>query len=308
MSKITTALRLLHNNSGEFKASLIRMIAPVLSDKTYLSKMFYYMMGRQINWEKPETYSEKLQWLKLYDRNPEYTKLVDKYEVKSYVTQKVGEQYVAKTLGVYDRPEEIDFAALPQRFVLKTTHGGGNCGVIICKDKSKIDNEKTIATLKSSLKQDLYRDSREWPYKNVKKRVLVEEFLEDKETGELRDYKFFCFDGKVKALFVATERQTREEPYFNFFDKDYKPLDIKQGHPRSDNWPERPEKFSEMVYIAEKLSAGIPHVRVDLYQANGKVYFGEYTFYHFGGIVPFEPESWDKVFGEWLKLPERKTV
>lgn len=303
MSKLVTGIRLLRNNPGEFKASLLKTIAPLLSDKAYLSKMFYYRMGSKMDWDAPKTYNEKLQWLKMYDRNPLYTSLVDKYEVKSYVADKVGEEHVVKTLAVWESPEEIVFDELPQRFVLKTTHGGGNCGVIICKDKSTLDYKKTREVIWRSLGQDLYRDSREWPYKNVHKRIIAEEFLEDKKTGELRDYKFFCFDGKVRALFVATERQTRKEPFFNFFDENYNPLDISQGHPRSDKWPERPEKFDEMKAIAETLSAGLPHVRIDLYQSNGVVYFGEFTFYHFGGMVPFEPETWDRTFGDWITLP-----
>lgn len=303
MSKIVTAMHLFKNKPGEFKASIIKLIAPLLSDRTYLSKIFYYRMGQKINWDAPVTYNEKLQWLKLNDRNPKYTTLVDKYEVKSHVIQIIGKEHVAKTIGVWEKLEEIDFSNLPQQFVLKTTHGGGNCGVIICKDKSKLDICKIKKTLRQALKQNLYRDSREWPYKNIRRRIIAEEYLEDLTTGELRDYKFFCFNGKVKALFVATERQTRKEPFFNFFDRNYDELDIKQGHPRAESWPARPEKFDEMVNIAERLSYGLPHVRVDLYQVNGKVFFGEYTFYHFGGMVPFEPKSWDKTFGDWLQLP-----
>lgn len=303
MSKFSTAVYLLRNRPREFKASLVKFLSPLLTDKCYLSMMYYYRMGRKINWKAPLTYNEKLQWLKLHDRNPNYTALVDKYEVKSHVIQLIGKEHVAETLGIWNSPDEIDYSALPHRFVLKTTHGGGNFGVIICKDKTKLDVYETRKTLERSLSQDLYRDSREWPYKNIQKRIIAEEYLEDRATGEIRDYKFFCFNGIVKALFVATERQTRKEPFFNFFDRDYNRLEIKQGHPRADKWPERPKKFEEMIEIAERLSDGIPHVRIDLYEVNGIVYFGEFTFYHFGGMVPFEPSSWDKVFGEWLVLP-----
>lgn len=303
MSKLNTAFYLLKNNDGEFKASLLKTFAFLFSDKTYLSKLFEYRMGYKIDWDSPRTFSEKLQWLKLYDRNPLYTKLVDKYEVKKYVSDCVGNQYVAKTLGVWDDPESVDISSLPDRFVLKTTHGGGNTGVIICKDKNSLNIEKMRKSLAASMKQDLYRDSREWPYKNVRKRIIAEEFLEDAATGELRDYKFFCFDGKVRALFIATERQTRKEPFFNFFDRDFNVLNLKQGHPRAEVPPTKPETFEEMVNIAGKLSKGIPHVRVDLYDANGKVYFGELTFYHFGGTVPFQPNEWDEIFGGWINLP-----
>lgn len=306
MSKISTAISLLKKRPEEFMASLVKFFSPLLTDRYYLSRMYYYRMGKKINWNNPATYNEKLQWLKLYDRNPDYTSLVDKYEVKAHVIQLIGKEHVAETLGVWSSPDEIDFTTLPRQFVLKTTHGGGNCGVLICKDKTTWNLDEARKTLRHSLAQDLYRDSREWPYKNIQKRIIAEEYLEDFATGELRDYKFFCFYGIVKALFVATERQTREEPFFNFFDRDFKELEIKQGHPRSNKLFKRPAEFEDMIKMAESLSAGIPHVRIDLYVANGCIYFGEFTFYHFGGMVPFEPSSWDKTFGEWLKLPPTK--
>lgn len=284
--------------------SLVSKYGGGLSDSLYLRLRFFLRMGFKLNLKTPKTYSEKLQWLKLYDRNPLYTSLVDKYEVKKYVKNLIGEQYLAKTYGIWDSEEDIDFNALPNRFVLKTTHGGGNEGVIVIRDKKSMDEMNVREKLKRALKQDLYFHSREWPYKGIKKRIIAEEFLEDEETRELRDYKFFCFNGEVKALFVATERQTRKEPFFNFFDENYNPLDIKQGHPRAEIPPARPSRFDEMVKVATELSQGFPHVRVDLYQANDKVYFGEFTFYHFGGIVPFEPAKWDDIFGEWLNLPK----
>jgi hypothetical protein len=173
---------------------------------------------------------------------------------------------------------------------------------MICRDKSKFDKAKATANMNAALKQDLYSSSREWPYKNVEPLIFAEEYMED-EHGELRDYKFFCFDGKCKMLFVATERQTREEPFFNFFDEHYNPLPFKQGHPVNPVIPEKPKGFDELIRIAEELSKGLTHVRMDLYVINGKVYFGEYTFYHFGGVVPFEPAEWDYKIGDWLKLP-----
>lgn len=276
-----------------------------LPDEAFLKLRFRIRMGYSLNLSAPKSYSEKLQWLKLYDHKDLYTALVDKYEVKNYVKKIIGDKYLAKTIGVWDSPDDIDFTALPQRFVLKTTHGGGNDGVFVIKDKNSIDEVDIKRRLFKALKQDLYKHSREWPYKNVRRRIIAEEFLEDTKTGELRDYKFFCFDGVVKALFVATDRQKREEPYFNFFDADYNELDLKQGHPKNPVPPEKPLCFEEMKEMAAKLSKGMPHVRVDLYEANGKVYFGELTFYHFGGMVLFEPNSWDNTFGNWLKLPNK---
>lgn len=285
--------------------ALVSKFGTCLPDVFFLKLRFWVRMGYRLNLNAPNTYSEKLQWLKLYDRRDLYISLVDKYEVKQYVGEQIGEKYLANTIGVWQTPEEVDFASLPKRFVLKTTHGGGNEGVIVVKDKSATNEEEIRKRLTKAFKQDLYKHSREWPYKNVKRRIIAEEYLEDKKTGELRDYKFFCFDGKVKALFVATDRQKREEPYFNFFDGDYNELDLKQGHPRNPVPPEKPLCFEEMKEVASKLSRGIPHVRVDLYEANGKVYFGEMTFYHFGGMVPFEPPKWDEEFGAMIQLPEK---
>lgn len=285
--------------------TLISRYGGWLPDALFLRTRFFVRMGYKLNLDNPKTYSEKIQWLKLYDRRKIYTTLVDKYEVKIHVRDLIGEEHLAKTYGVWDSPNEIDFSKLPERFVLKTTHGGGNEGVIVVNNKKDIDVDNIKFRLSKALKQDLYKHSREWPYKNIKKRIIAEEFLEDKETGELRDYKFFCFNGEVKALFVATERQKRAEPFFNFFDSDYNKLDLMQGHPKSSVLPAKPSKFDEMKALAEKLSKGLPHVRIDFYQANGIVYFGEFTFYHFGGMVPFEPNKWDEIFGTWLTLPEK---
>lgn len=303
MSKVSTAFALLMTNRNSFVAQLIQSFAFLFSDKKFLELTFKYRLGYKINWEATKSFNEKLNWLKLHDHNPLYTKLVDKYQVKSYVAERVGSQYVIPTIAIWDKPEDIDFSKLPEQFVLKTTHGGGNEGVIICRDRNSFNKNVGIKKLKKAMKQDLYRISREWPYKDVERRIICEPYIEDKKVGELRDYKFFCFDGDVKALFVATERQNREEPFFNFFDADYNPLPLRQGHPVSPVIPNKPDAFDEMKRVASKLSEGFPHVRVDLYEANGKVLFGELTFYHFGAITPFEPIEWDYKFGEWIKLP-----
>lgn len=307
MSKVSTAFALLKTNRNAFMAQLIQCLSFLFSDKTYLDLTFKYRLGYRINWENPKTYNEKLNWLKLYDRNPLYTKLVDKYEVKKYVAKKAGDEYIIKTLGVWNTVDEIDWGKLPNQFVIKTTHGGGNSGVIVCKDKKFLDIENTKKRLNRAMKQNLYKDSREWPYKNVPKRILAEEYVEDAATQELRDYKFFCFDGRVELLFVGSDRQKPgEEVKFDFFDKDFNHLELKQGHPNSKILPEKPSQFETMKLLAAKLSKGLKHVRIDLYEANGKVYFGEMTFYHFGGVIPFEPSIWDDKFGAMIKLPNKK--
>lgn len=288
-----------------------KVLAPVfmktcgwMPDKPYLQLFFLLKMGKVLHLKRPKTYNEKLQWLKLYNHRPEYTKMVDKYAVKDYVAGIVGKEYVIPTLGVWDKPEDIDFDCLPDQFVLKTTHGGGNTGVIVCKDKSKLDRADAIRRLSKSMRQDLFKSQREWPYKNVKRRILAEAYMEDAQTKELRDYKFFAFDGEVKALFIATDRGSGDVK-FDYYDADFNHLDLVQQHPMSGMDIQKPACFEEMKQIAGKLSVGMPHVRVDLYQANGKIYFGEYTFSHHGGCVPFHPEEWDYKFGSWIKLPEK---
>lgn len=174
--------------------------------------------------------------------------------------------------------------------------------MIICKNKKELDKSNAIKRLKRSLSQDLYEKNREWPYKNIPKRIIAEEYMEDTSTHELRDYKFFAFDGKVKALFVATERGSGDVK-FDYYDDSFNHLDLIQQHPMSGRTIQKPQSFDEMIHVAEVLSKGIPEVRVDLYEVNGKVYFGELTFYHHGGVVPFHPKSWDYEFGKWIKLP-----
>lgn len=296
-------LRKLLNNPLKPGAVLMRKLGPwIKDDETYLRWYYFFSMRKRLNLKTPSTFNEKVNWLKLHDHNPLYTSLVDKLEAKDHVTKKVGAEHVFPTLGIWHRPEDIEWDALPNRFVLKTTQGGGGIGVIICHDKTKFDKAKATAKLNSALKQNLYTSSREWPYRDVRPRIFAEPYMED-EHGELRDYKFFCFNGKCRMLFVATERQTREEPFFNFFDERYQPLPFRQGHPVNPVIPAKPDGFDEMVRIAEQLSEGLPHVRMDMYEIKGKVYFGEYTFYHFGGVVPFVPAEWDEKIGSWLTIP-----
>ena len=259
-------------------------------------------MGYPLNLTNPKTFNEKLQWLKLYDRKPEYTTMVDKYAVKEYVAGIIGEEHIIPTLGVWDKPEDIDWDKLPNQFVLKVTHDSG--GLVICKDKSKLDRDAAITRLRKGLKRDYFYSHREWPYKDVPKRIIAEKYMEDTKTGELRDYKFFCMDGVAKTLFIATDRQKREEPYFDFFDTEFRHLDIQQGHPNAPVSPARPETFEQMIKMAEAISKGMTEARVDFYEVNGKAYFGEITLFHFSGFVPFNPQSVDAEWGEWITLPD----
>lgn len=276
------------------------------SDSTYLKMRFRISHDKKLNLENPCTYSEKLQWLKLYDRNPLYTTLVDKYAVKEYIAQKLGKDYVIPLVGggIFSNADEIDFSSLPNRFVLKCTHCSG--GNIVCKDKSLFNVERTIKYLNNNLNRSNYIVTKEWPYKNVHPRIICEEYIEDESGYELKDYKFLCFNGVPKIMFVATGRYDRTVgTSFDFYDMDFNHLSLIQGHPNSPKKISKPKGFDEMKRIATELSKGIPHVRVDLYDVNGKIYFGEMTFFHFSGFTPFVPEEWDYKLGEWLELPQK---
>lgn len=274
-----------------------------MDDKKYLQKLYKAAFGKELDWDNPQTFNEKLQWLKLYDRKPIYTTMVDKYEVKKYVAEKIGEEYIISTLGVWDNFDDIDFDKLPDQFVLKCTHDSG--GLVICKDKRKLDIATAKKKMEKALRTSFYSEFREWPYKDVKPRIIAEQYMAD-ESGGLIDYKFFCFDGVPRIMFIATDRENpNEETKFDFFDMDFNHLDIRNGHPNAKLPPRKPKRFELMKQLASKLSNGIPHVRVDMYEVNGKVYFGELTFYHWGGVVKFEPDSWDKILGDWLVLPRK---
>ena len=286
---------------------LFNRISPIIPipDKTYLCLKYFICLGKRLNLNNPRTFNEKLQWLKLYGRRPIDTVLSDKYAVKDYIAKTIGSEYVIPLLGVWDSFDEIDFDKLPNQFVLKCTHDSG--GIVVCKDKNKLDKDAARALFTRSLKTDFYVYSRERAYKNIPRRIIAEEYKEDASTKELRDYKFFCFDGEPKLLFVASDRQTEgEETKFDFFDMNYNHQPLTNGHPNADVLPEKPSKFEEMKTLAARLSEGIPHVRVDFYEVNGQVFFGEMTYSHWGGMVPFEPEEWDYTLGSWIKLPIKK--
>lgn len=278
----------------------------IKNDEKYIRLKWWLNMDYPLNLDNPQTFSEKLQWLKLNDHNPLYTTMVDKVAVKDYVASILGEEYIIPTLGVYDKPEDINWDELPDRFVLKCTNDSNS--VVICKDKSKLDKEKVIKKYRRALKHNYFYKGREWPYKNVPRRIIAEAYIEPRpDLKDLPDYKFFCFDGKCKAMFVATDRQTPgEEVKFDFFDADFNHLPLRQGHENAAVTPKKPENFETMKQAAEKLSKGIPHVRVDFYDLGDEVLFGELTLFHFGGVTPYKPQEWDKYLGDMLTLPGEK--
>lgn len=280
-------------------------LGALLPDRLWLKLKFRCYMKQRLNLDNPCTFNEKLQWLKLNDRNPAYTTLVDKYLVKDYIAKTIGQQYVIPLLGVWDSVEDISWDKLPNQFVLKCNHDSGS--IVICKDKKTFNRKDAEKVLAKGLKTDSYWYGREWPYKNIKRKIIAEAYMEDSTTNELRDYKFFMFNGECKALFIASERQKKgEDTKFDFFDSSFHHLDIRHGHPNAKVLPNKPLRFDEMIELASKLSVGIPHVRVDFYEVDGRVYFGEMTFYHHTGMVPFDPPIWDRIFGEWIVLPQKK--
>ncbi len=276
------------------------LMALVKDDEKYVKWDYWWGIGKFPNLDNPQTYNEKLCWLKLNARRPEYTKMVDKYDAKEFARNIVGDDYIIPTYGVWDRFEDIDFDALPNEFVLKTTHDSG--WVIICKDKSKFDKISARKKVEESYKNNLFWYHREYPYKDLKPRIIIEKLMVEDGEDSLKDYKFFCFDGKVKMLLVATGRTV--DTRIDFFDRDFNHLPFKRKYPHALKPIAKPENYDKMIEIAEMLSIGIPHVRADLYNINGQIYFGEMTFFSGGGTVKFEPDEWDYKVGEWLKLPK----
>lgn len=292
------------DNPGMYFIMAIGKVIPdtVGADRFYLKLLYKNRMKKKLNLDNPTTYNEKLQWMKLYNRNPNYTMMVDKYAVKEYVRERLGEEYIIPTLGVWDQFDDIDFDKLPGQFVLKCTHDSG--GLVICTDKSKLDIQDARKRINHALKRKYYLNTREWPYKDVKPRIIAEKYMVDESGYELKDYKFFVFDGVMRAMFIATDRTAKTETCFDFFDRDFKHLPFTNGHPNATHEIKKPENYEEMIAVAEKLGKGIPQARIDLYNINGKIYFGEITFFHWSGFKPFVPEEWDEKFGSWIDLPK----
>ena len=278
---------------------------PFVSDEIFLSVLFRLKVGYWPNLKNPQSYNEKLQWLKLNYRRAEYTEMVDKVAAKEYVARIVGSEYIIPTIGIWDNINDIEWERLPNRFVIKASHDSG--GVVVCKDKSKLNIEETVALLSGTGKRDYTKYNKEYAYHDVPHRYIAEEYMEDESGFELKDYKIFCFNGTPEFLFVATGRQ-QHDTRFDFYDLEFNHLPVKNGHPNADLWPVKPENFEEMLMVAEKLAKGLPHVRVDLYNINGKIYFGELTFFHFSGLTAFTPVEWDYRFGEYMTLPTTEQV
>lgn len=270
----------------------------LFNDKTYLKIRYFATFKKILNLQTPQTFNEKLQWLKLNDRKDIYTKMVDKYEAKSYVSKIIGNKYIIPTLGIYNNFDEIDFNKLPNQFVIKCTHDSG--GLVIVTDKSKLDIKKAKKKINKSLKRNYYYLGMEWPYKNVKPRIIVEKYMKDNKDTSMRDYKFFCFNGNPYCILLCNDRNTELKE--TFFDLNWKILPFKRPNHSIDTNIEKPHNLDKMIEFSKKLSLNIPFLRVDFYEINGNLYFGELTFYPAGGFSKFEPEEWDLKLGNLIDL------
>jgi hypothetical protein len=289
------------NNPKRLLIRILILFSPLFRDEKYLKLMFRLKTSYKLNFENPETYNEKLQWLKINYRLPIMTIMADKYEAKKYTASVLGEQYVIKNYGVWNKFDDIDFDKLPKKFVLKTTHDSG--GVIICKDKSQLDLVKIKRKMDRHIRSNSYLITREWPYKNIKPRLIAEELLEDEEKGDIWDYKFYCFHGEPKIMYISMGRQDNHVPLY-FYDMEFNLLDLSRpGHEiLNSKVIVKPENWELMKNLARKSSKGLPHVRVDFYSINNRVLSGEYTFFQGGGMLPFIPLKWDYKMGEFLNL------
>lgn len=275
-------------------------ISKIIPSKIYLKIVYRIKIHKRLNLKNPQTFNEKIQWLKLYDRKDTYTKMVDKYDVKKYVSKIIGEEYIIPTLGIYDNYNDIKFDKLPNSFVIKCTHDSG--GVAICKDKNTFDFINARKIIGKSLRNNYYYHGREWPYKNVQARIIIEKYMEDSETKELRDYKFFCFNGIVRCFKIDYNRMTNHRA--NYYSREGELLNFGECicPPEYDKKVDLPKNLNKMIGLAERLSKNFAFLRVDFYEVNNKIYFGELTFYPASGFGKFEPEEYDRILGDMLKL------
>lgn len=277
-----------------------------MSDEKYLKLKYRARIRKKLFLENPKTFNEKLQWLKLYDHKSEYTVMVDKYRVREYISEKIGEQYLIPLIGVWDSPDEIDFDKLPNKFALKCNHNSG-LGMCICTDKSSLNIEQVKEELNKGLKQDYYLTGREWIYKDVPRKIIAEQFLKSDEGG-LTDYKIHCFNGVPKFILVCRDRFAESGLTEDFYTPQWEHMDVKRPEiPNATEPIEKPKELEKMLMLAEKLSKDIPFIRIDFYFVEGKIYFSELTFFPASGFESFEPQIWDEKFGEWLTLPKKCT-
>lgn len=272
-----------------------------VSDDRFLKQLYFERMHCTLNLENPKSFNEKLQWLKLHDRKPEYTRMVDKCEAKQYVAERIGAEYIIPTLGVWNRFDEIDFDELPEQFVLKCTHDSG--GIVVVRDKRAFDVKQARKKISKTLARNYYWAGREWPYKDVKPRVLAEQYMQNENERDLTDYKFYCFNGEPRFLYISVGLEDHETARISFLTCDWQFAPYERSDYRGfDTLPPKPRNFERMLEIASVLSAGIPFLRVDLYEINGQVYFSELTFSPCSGFMPFKNPEHDLEIGKMLDI------
>lgn len=271
----------------------------VLPASVHLKILFKKKISRKLDLKNPKSFNEKIQWLKLNDRNPRYTELVDKYDAKEYIKKTIGAEYIIPTLGIYDKFDDIDFSKLPNSFVIKCTHDSG--GIFICKDKSSFDKKNAKKMINRRLRRNFYYFGREWPYKNIVPRIIVEKCMTNSENEDLVDYKVMCFNGEPKMIFTCTDRFS-DGLKVTFFDLDWNKLPFERHYPASNKKISKPKNYKKMLELSKLLSKDMPFVRMDWYEINGKLYFGEFTFYPGSGLEEFNPEEWDYKLGDMLDL------
>ena len=274
-------------------------VTKYISDKAFVEKEYFLNTGEKLNLVHPQKFNEKLQWLKLYDHNPQYTIMVDKYRARQYIKDVIGDQYLIPLLGVWEKPDEIEFDLLPNQFVLKCNHNSGT-GMCVCKDKNRIDISKIKRELRKGLREDYYSVHREWPYRDVQRQIIAEKYMVDEGGDVLTDYKFFCFNGEPRVMYISNDGA--ENPRTDFFDMEFNHLPIIMKDPNSEQLPKKPQNFELMKELAEKLSEGIPFLRTDFYEINWDVYVGELTLYHNAGLSHIEPEEWSYKLGSYIDL------
>ncbi len=272
----------------------------VLPDKKHIEKVYFQRTGKELNLKNPKTFNEKCNWLKLYDRKPVYTIMADKYLARQYINERIGNSYLIPLLGVWENADDIDFDSLPEKFVIKCNHDNG---VIICRDKKNLDFEEVRDNLNSRLKRNYYKKNREWPYKNIPRKIICEQLLENSNGDSLLEYNVFCFNGVPKFFKVGSVLSDGTLAK-DFYDINWNHLDMTTGASAGDVFP-KPTQYNKLLEIAEKLSEGTTHVRVDFYDCNGKLYNGEMTFFSNGGHMKFNPEKWDSIWGDCLTLPKK---
>lgn len=301
---IDRVMRFLNNPEIRFNYLSIMGFYNYMSDEAYIKKFYRIHTGKDLNLDSPKLFNEKIQWLKIHDKNPDYTLLVDKYSVKKYVADMIGKKYIIPTLAVWNDVNEVDFDSLPNQFVLKTTHDSG--GVYICQDKTELNPEEVRRYLEKWMKRDYYRTGREYPYKNVVRRIIAEKFMVDESGKELKDYKVFCFNGEPRMIQVDFDRFVDHKRNLYTTKWEYIPASIKfPTNPQVQI--RKPEHLDEMLLLARKLSNGIPFLRTDFYVVKDNIYFGELTFYHGSGVEKFTPSDFEEKVGEWLELPTDKS-